>query len=319
MISYASLLLSNQYLRKNLSIKKWLAQRQELTLTYHDGPLNGQSSAPLNYHIFSKSTRELGGFEPEKLNLMEQHCDWMDGSMEIKLNFHITGDDGIFSVESGDLQNYYGKDYPLKPALQREGRLYTSYQPQLIRRIIKDRNRLIQNSSNALDDDWVFDLRDLISNVISLVEIAFTQLYIKAEFDPLPGWKFSKDKLGERHARRTKDKFKWVYQITGQQLNIEAEMPSFDNLRELRNHLMHFDPPSFVITIEEATIWLNQILDVAMILIKMRLAIGVAISKDLINMALQPEAIFVPGDNTPRKPIDNSKNENYASSIWPKK
>lgn len=42
----------------------------------------------------------------------------------------------------------------------------------------------------------------------------------------------------------------------------------------------------------------EPILDVAMILIKMRLAIGVAISKDLINMALQPEAIFVPGDNT---------------------
>jgi hypothetical protein len=317
LVTYAALLMANQYLNQNYSVKQWRKINYIWTIRYDAGPRKGQHSMPLNYLILSDSIRELRGFYPDKLNLSEIHCDWMDGSMEVKLNFHLNDQTGTLGIASGDLQVYYGEKYPINPLLQREGRLYTSFQSQLIRRIIKERAGLIENGSGALEDDWIFDLRNLISNVISLVEISFTQLYIKAEYDPLPGWTFSKEKLGERHGRRMRDKFKWVYQITGKQSNIEAEYPSFESLRELRNHMMHFDPPSLVITLEEAVVWLNQIIDVAAMLIKIRRAIGVNVSADLINLLLQPEAVFVPGNKRKRNVVASSGLADYRSSTWP--
>lgn len=315
-ITYTAQLVSNQYLGQNLSVKKWRAFKNEVIVSYNEGPFKGKLGKPLNYNIISKSIREESGFFPEKFGLMDHHCDWMDGTMEVRQNFHMSDQTGVLGIASGDLQDYYGQNYPIKPQLQREGRLYTSFQPQLIQRIIKDRTVLIENSANALLDEWVFDLRNLISNVISLVEIGFTQLYIKAEFDPLPGWNFSKEKLGERHGRRMKDKFKWIYQITGNNPNVEGEFPSFENLRKLRNHLMHFDPPSFVVTLEEATLWLNQIIDVGLMLIKIRIALGVPVSADLINLSLQHEAVFVPGTDNNRTPISDTNQADYASSTW---
>ncbi len=80
---------------------------------------------------------------------------------------------------------------------------------------------------------------------------------------------------------------------------------------------MHFDPPSLVITIEEATLWLNQIVDLGKILVKFRRAIGQDISIDIINFLLQKEAVFVPHNNEKRQPIDLEKKEDYYSSTWP--
>lgn len=318
MVSFLGQILANQYLGKDLSIKKWLKGHHEITLTYHQGPLAGKPSSPISYRVFSKQLRENKLFEPEALGIHDHHCEWMDGSMEFSLSYHMFDHTGVLAVQSGDLQKYYGNNYPLKPTLQREGRLYTSYQPQLIKRIARDRMNLIENSSQSLNDDWIFDLRNLISNVISLVEVALTQLYIKAEYDPLPKWNFSKDDLGPRHGRKMSDKLNWIHKISGKHLGTEKERPSFENLRELRNHLMHFDPPSLVITIEEATIWLNQIIDVAVMLIKMRQTIGVNVSRDLINLAMQPEAVFVPALDGERKSLEETKRENYASSTWPR-
>jgi hypothetical protein len=62
----------------------------------------------------------------------------------------------------------------------------------------------------ALTTEWFLDLRTLVSDTVSLVEITLNQLYLKAEYDPLPGWKFDREKLGNRHGRRFKDKLAWV-------------------------------------------------------------------------------------------------------------
>ena len=82
---------------------------------------------------------------------------------------------------------------------------------------------------------------------------------------------------------------------------------------------MHFDPPSIVITIEEVAIWLNQIIDIGIILIKLRNAMNAKISSSLLNFILQQEVEFKPR-NTPRQrqAVGINPNEDYASSIWPK-
>jgi hypothetical protein len=69
---------------------------------------------------------------------------------------------------------------------------------------------------------------------------------------------------------------------------------------------------------EEATIWLNQIVDIGKILIKMRKALNVEVSIGLINFLLQEEAIFVPFKTGQREPLNPNRQEDYYSSTWPK-
>lgn len=320
-VTQVSLLIVNQYLEQNWSIKKWRKENRAWIKSFEYPKGQKNQSKPINYLIISDYIRNKDFFEPIDFTLPDLGCMWLDHAVEFKLNFHKSDDQkGSFGLTSGDLQtHYYGENYPIKPSLHREGRLFTSIQPQLIQRIINKRQELIQNSDKALTDDWIFDLRNLISDTISLIDISLTQFYIKAEYDPLPGWKFEKKIVGERHGRRLNDKFKWISQITGNQLNIEQERDSLNSLRELRNHLMHFDPPSLVVTIEEATNWLNQIIDIAQILVKLRQAINVDVSNEIINFLLQKEAIFVPINAEKRSPLNPNKTEDYYSSIWPKK
>jgi len=317
-ISEVCLILVNQYLRDvKMSVSKWRVENRTWKVSYEFPPGQKRVSKSINYLILSMHLRESEVFNPNIFDLPDLLCPWLDHSMGMKLDFYMQDQNIEFGLSSDDLQTHnFGENYPIKPTLKREGLLYTAIQPQLIQRIIRKRDELILGSDKALTDDWVFDLRNIISDSMSLIDIAFNQLYLKAEYDPLPNWKFDKSKIGDRHKTSLNDKLKWVFQITGNNLNIESEKISLESLRLLRNHLMHFDPPSLVITIEEAAIWLNQIIDIGKILIKMRRAIGVDVSYELIIFVMQREAIFVPVENGERRSIDKNAKENYRSSTW---
>lgn len=318
MISESSFLVTNYYLKDHkMSRNKWKKHKGQYVI--HSTKPNGDkyTSKNINYLILSSFIRKNLKFHHSYFNLPIMECFWLDHSLEIKMDNHITDKTGTLGLLDGVPEQQYGKDYPIKPNIKREGIIYTTFQPQLIRRIINKRISLIENSHLALTDDWVFDLRAIINDTISLLEITLNQFYIKAEFDPLSKWVFDKEKLGEKHGQRLKDKFNWIYKITGNNLNIESERDSLSSLKNLRNHLMHFDPPSLVITIEEATIWLNQIIDIGLILIKIRRAINVEISFDLVNFILQGEAVFNPKPTTrKRKPLSETPESDYLSSTW---
>lgn len=318
----AGFLLVDFYFKNlKLSRDKWKKEKRTLRVNWENHNKEKVQSLPLNYLIISEQIREFGKFEIDKFNLPPMKCFWLDHTLDIKLGYQVADHTGAMTLATGDTKNQYGEKYPINPKLQREGHLYTTFQPQLIKRIVRQRTKLIEESNNALTDDWVFDLRGLISDTISLLDITLTQFYLKAEYDPLPQWKFDKEKLGARHGRRIIDKLKWIHQVTGNNLNIEAERESLDTLKDIRNHLMHFDPPSLVITLEEATLWLNQIIDIGMILIKMRKAIGVEVSVELVNFILQKEAVFNPSilaHFTERKPVSKSSDKDYLSSTWVK-
>jgi len=318
-IPQVSLILVSQYLwQVKMSHKQWKLESNSWKLNYEEPIGYPKTSKSISYKIIAEFIRTNKFFDPQAFNLPLKGCVWLDSSTDLKLNTHMYNENVSLQLNSGDLQtHHYGEKYPVKPILKREGHLYTSVQPQLMRRIMNERKKLIDRSNESLTDDWVFDLRALISDTISLVDIALNQLYIKAEYDPLPNWDFDSKKLGSKNNRRMDDKLKWVRQISGKEFNIENEKKSLDDLRLLRNHLMHFDPPSLVITLEEATIWLNQIIDVGQLLVKYRKAINVDISIDLANFLLQEEATFVPLTNGRREPLNQNRKEDYYSSIWP--
>lgn len=314
----AGFLIINYFFNKKQSRRKWYKEKQLFQINGNDKGGKPITSKPINYLEIAKFIRENGHFDTKAFNLPEIQCLWLDFSLDNKINFHKfdhTAPEGLAIVD-GVTKQQYGEKYPITPKLIREGHSYTSLQPQLLHRIYKKRKELIENSELALTDDWVFDLRTLINDTVSIVEITLNQLYIKAEYDPLPHWTFNKEKLGNRYGRKFEHKLGWVYKISGKHLEAEKYLPSCNNLRELRNHMMHFDPPSLIITIEEATNWINQIIDIGWLLIEIRKAIGEKISLQLVNFILQKEAIFNPEKHFAERLPIGVGNADYASSTW---
>ncbi|MEO8068771.1 MAG: hypothetical protein ABI599_13835 [Flavobacteriales bacterium] len=303
----------------NMSQKQWRKERRTWNVGWKHKNGAEVTSKPVNYLLITEVVREKGHFDPAHWNLPRMECFWMDGQLDIGLDFHAHDHLGdTMGIISGIPQQQFGPLYPIKPRLEREGHLFTTIQPQLVSWIVTQRKKLIDQSDNALTFPWVFELRSLIGDTISLIDVTLTQLYIKAEYDPSSSWAFDKTKLGERHGRRLNDKLKWVHQITGENLDIEPERTSLESLRKLRNHLMHFDPPSLVITIEEATTWLNQILDIGQILFKIRRALKVPPSTELLNFLLQPQAEFNPRNMLRSRSVAGTKADaDYRSTTWP--
>lgn len=314
----ASFIIIEHLFGKTKSNQKWYKDKTLYNFNWTDHSGKTQTSSNLNYLSISNYLRENGYFNTNDFNLPEMECYWLDKSGDFNVNFHtfdaktneaLTLADGIPAVQ-------FGNNYPVKPKLDREGHIFTTLQPQLLKRIMKGRKALIDNSQNALHYEWVMDLRALINDTIALLEITLNQIYIKAEFDPLPTWTFDLDILGVKHGRRLADKLKWVRQISNKNLDIEPERNSLEELKNLRNHFNHFDPPSLTVTLEEAAKWLNQILDIGFILIKIRKSIGVDVSTNLINFILQKEVYFNPEqDFIKRLPLDSRKG-GYKTSTW---
>src|SRR5205085_6350509 len=99
--------------------------------------------------------------------------------------------------------------------------------------------------------EWVNDMRMLLNDCISLVDVTLHQLYFAAEYRLKKHWHFDAEKLGQRHGIRISDKFRWIGLITGSPLdNAKSEIDSFNVLRGVRNHLNHFDPPCVVISVD---------------------------------------------------------------------
>lgn len=314
----AAFIIVDYYLKGiSQSRNRWKKDTKDYNVNWTNLKGERTSSESINYLGIAEHLRKERRFFPEKFNLPPMECFWMDHSLDLKIDIHMSDHTGTLGIKSGVPQQQYGDNYPIDLNLQREGHLYTSFQRQLTHRIISERSRLIENSDSSLTDKWVFDLRSLVSDCISLLDITLNQLYIKAEYAPLPHWNFDKKKLGSRHGRRLVDKLKWIFQISQNRLNIEREKESLFSLRDLRNHLMHFDPPSLIITLEEANLWLNQIIDIGLILIKIREAIGAEVSSSLVNFILQEEVSFNPknmGRN--RSPFNSEFNDGYKKSTW---
>ena len=275
-------------------------------------------SLPINYSIIAKHLREEGEFRAADFNLPDISCLWLDASVDVSSNYHFTDNvsPGAVTMKEGTLKKIYGEHFPIKPALDREGHLFTTFQNQLLKRIIKKRNELIANSNDSLKIDWIFEFKGLIHDTVSLVDITLNQFYIKAEYHPLPGWKFDEALLGDRKNSRFSDKWNWIKKITGKELNAEKEYQKLFELKNLRNHFNHFDPPCIVITLEEVTEWLNNILHVGLLLSKIRHTISAESSTNLINLLVQKEAKFIPEPAFTKRATFDSTKTGYKSSTW---
>jgi len=235
----------------------------------------------------------------------------MDRSINAAMNFYCKNGLEEVTLNDGLLKQQYGDSFPLNPKLNQEGFLITSFLELITKRVSYNRNFLVRHSHHFFTSEWLFTLKNILNDTISLVDISLNQLHLKASYDKKVEWDFNADELGRRNGVRLIDKLKWVKIITGNDLNIEKEKPSLAKLKEIRNHLNHFDPPSFVATINEISGWLNEIFHVVKIVIRIRLCSGEMINKDLIELYLQPDIYFKP--YAPRGSDMNNEDYGYNS------
>ncbi len=305
--------LLNYYLKKELSINK-LRKLEKITITNQ----KTLQSHIITYDQLDKYLLVNHSFKYEDFGLYEIKCKWLDGDINIGLHQHAVAakaDGNGFDSLKMKLDMSLGEKFPLKPSLDREGVMYNSFQKTLSKKILSQHTYLVENSHDFVNEDWLYTLISMFSNCISVVDITLNQTYLKAEYDPLDGWKFCKEKLGVRHNRRITDKLKWIYQITGNQLDsIEKEMEAFNIIRVLRNHTQHFDPPCFGFSLEEAAQWLNKVRFIGGLLFKMRRALGSEINDNIIALMLLPDVKFSGNTLFDRERLPQEGG--YESTTW---
>ena len=155
-------------------IKKWRKDKKLYSIKWpHFKTGEMMSSANLNYLIIAEELRKFSAFDCNKFNISPIGCPWLDTSLDMSQNFHFfdQGQKNALLMHDGNPKQQYGEKYPINPKLDREGHIFTTFQPSLIKRIITQRQSLIHNSDKALFSDWVLDLRNLINDSISLVDI----------------------------------------------------------------------------------------------------------------------------------------------------
>ena len=321
-IRVVSLDLINFYFRQKLSRSKWLRQKR-LSLSWYTEKVDeggsrsrkNTNSVPFTILDFEEHIFRTQGFNYDDFTLFSPYCSWLDADVGIGLDFHFADAGG----ESVKMQTPLplGSHFPIVPSIDREGHIYSSLQGMLQKSIIETRQRLISESDQFSTPSWFNLLRMYIMDCVSIIDMTLHHIYTKAEFDPLPGWNFDVVSLGDRNGRRLVDKLRWVGQITGNPLNdAEVELKSFHRLREIRNHLQHFDPPCFGLSLEDVTSWINFSSLVGRLAWKIRKKIGSPLTPNLIALIVAPDVCFVPKrPDWPRKaqPADVG----YGSTRWP--
>lgn len=301
--------LMNSFFGMGLSRTKWLTKAPQAA-TWSYGAGQRRVSKPITLQMI-EDRLDRNFFTFEDLDLYNPHCPWLDATVEVGPQFHFVDSDG--DTLNFKMPTTLGSSFPLIPTLDREGYAYNSFQLIILRRLIYLRRSLVESSNQYTNSTWFNDLRSLVGECVSLVDVTLHQLYFKAKHSPLPGWRFEPDRLGRRHARRLKDKLAWVYQITGRELNAEAEIRALTEVKEIRNHLQHFDPPCFCYTLEDATRWLNAVTQVASLIWKIRICAGSPLCMPLVELLTSPPVCFIPKDATLRR-LPQGPNVGYGST-----
>lgn len=320
-----ALAMMNHYFspKQPLSRSKWLEKKLVILNWYTEKPDDQQriirhefSSKPISLTQIEWNLMSKNLHFTKQYMLPEFQCSWLDPSVSLGPGFHAVSTDGKESLVF-QIPTTLGSTFPLIPRIDREGFAYNSLQTLIQNRINRLREELIEKSADYANEAWLQDLRSFICECIALIDITLHQLYFKAQYSPLKGWTFDPVKLGDRHGRRMEDKLNWVYQITKNHINAGKQISTvFYNIKDLRNHLQHFDPPCFCFTLEDVVGWLNASRFIARLAWKIRAAVGSPLSMQLVQMLLAPPVQFIPSDPA-RARIKQPSTIGYASTRWP--
>ncbi len=314
--------LANYYAKQSLSRNQWRKlPSQTCSWKLHDKSSSGDGSIAITpktsnpFHLEGIRTHliEKRSFDHAVFVLPTPDCEWLDPYVDLANHSHFTDENGD-SVRLR-IMTPLGPEFPLAPTLDREGIAHMSLQKLLLESILSHRAWLVANSFSFDAIEWFARLRSIVSEAVSLLENTLHQFYYKAKYAPLATWSFDADTLVKRNSGRLKDKLQWVRQVTGNPLNCPQGLAALDRVKTVRNHLQHFDPPVFALTLEDATGWLNDICTLAELAWMLRRNMGALPSGPLIRLLLSPRVKFAPSPRTTsaRRP-KQTRTSGYATS-----
>jgi hypothetical protein len=286
--------LLNMMFNLNMSTSKY-RKYPNLSISWSH-PKMGMQSGTLRYSDVVNHIAATRSLNHELLSIPNPGWNWLDNS-----NLILATDMSPMQDETGtltfNLETNLGEGFPFKPNIDREGIACASFQMPMQKNIVKLHKALVNDSNTFLeyDSDWLTNLRTLISDSVTLVDMTLHQLYYAAKYGASPTLTFDYEKLGSPNGRRIADKLKWIYPITGKPLDdVAEEIAAFNKIKKVRNHLTHFDPPCFALTIDDVVTLLNMFPLYGRFLWKIRNKIGVNITSDIISILLLPTVVVVP-------------------------
>jgi len=312
----ASLILG-RYIGQSLTYEQW-RKAGELTVRWKDDHGADRQSRPFKFEWLVSNLRDREQFVPDELGLPPLQSGWLDASIEVKQPFHAPATDGRNEALTFMYPPPLSSSFPIQPKLDREGRAFSSLQLMLLQSWFDLRTRLVEQSNLLFDGyDWLRDLFMYITTIVSAVDNTLHQLYYRAKYESAAeGWTFDEAALGLPYARRLRDKLRWIGQLTGHPLDdCREEVERFVQIKDVRNHLIHFDPPILAFTIEDIAGWLNATESVARLLAAVRTRLRQPVSAPLIKLLLTRPVDWYPSDAGKRR-IPQGTQVGYASSRW---
>jgi len=300
-----------------LSYKQW-RKGGPLVVTWTDTNGEGKISKPMSWIALSEYLSYRETFDPAEFALPPLLSGWLDASLEGAQPFYAPAneaDEALTIVYTPALS----PDFPVQPALDREGRAFSSLQLMLLNSWIEVRKRLVEQSDLLFQGyDWLRDLFSYLTTVVSAVDNTLHQMYYRAQYEGgRTGLQFDPRLLGNTFGRRIEDKLAWVGQITGRPLDdCQSEVKAFVKLKDVRNHLSHFDPPVLAFTIEDVAAWLNATEGVARLLSAIRKRLNEPLCVPLVTLLLSRWVDWYPFDPAKRR-VPQPLHSGYASSCWP--
>jgi len=307
----------NRWVKSSFSVTQF-RKRRRFDLTYSQKDV--QKAVHLDFEQLVAHVQETRSFRPREFDLPMLESEWLDASLAIaKPDAPIARADCSEFMKLA-LATPFGDTFPLAPCIDREGAAYASFQAPIQENIVTLHHRLVSTSHEApsLSNRWRNDLRMLLNECVSAVDITLHQLYFMAQYRGAEfGWRFEPLTLGKREGARLKDKLSWIGKITGRPLDdAKDELAAFTRLKAVRNHFNHFDPPCVAYTIEDLTGWLNHVPLIGRLLWKIRDKLDAQLSTGIVEIVALPLVEFVPmNPDWPR--IPQPDDAGYASTVWP--
>lgn len=306
----------NHYSRRSLTVNRY---RKMGPFVLNDRNSGAPPAGPFRFDDFVSHIRDSRSFDHTLFHLPPLLSVWLDAGPVFSINSSIFVSDVEGPLPLVTLP--FGESFPIKPSIDREGVAFGTFQTALQENIVRLFHQLVDASHLALEVsglDWFHCLRMIINDCVTIVDITLHQLYYKAEYLPKAHWKFDRAGLKKRNGMRIMDKFNWIGKITGRGLDDAVEEKKrFRLLKNIRNHMNHFDPPCFAFTLKDAEEWLSHVPHIGRLLWKMRMKMDEPPTRGIVEMITLPVVAFV-SRNESDPPFPQERAVGYSSSTWPR-
>lgn len=251
---------------------------------------------PLSYADLDTGLRDRGAdyLKTVGIDLSQVNGRWLDACLRTT-GMHSPCNEMEASLLIKFDVSHLGRDFPLAPALDREGFAVTSPQSPLLRQLADSWKSVIESADqfvrlDPLPRTQFSILMDMCNSVTSLMDATLIQAYYKAKYDGArAGLFFDEFSMGSSVARSFDEKLAWLDLIKGTPFQKgQDELSSFNKIRKIRNHLAHFDPPFFAFTVDDLSEWLNCIGWIGLLFVKIRLHLGCCLPDELLSLVLLP-------------------------------